>query len=240
MERKDTLWQGGPCFYYDTDLFAPTTDSFALAWFAAPRHGERVCDLGSGTGLLGTLLLARDASLTLECVEQSSAANALAARGFAENGWAARITLHCGDLRERAVLPHAGSIDYAVANPPYFPTGHGASAAGEARRTAREETTCTMAEICAAASRILRWGGRFALVHRPERLADLMCELRAHSLEPKRLRFLVSTPESVPSLVLLEARRGGKCGLSIEPPLVVGSAEWERVYFRDRHVSPLP
>ena len=59
MERKDFLRQGGPCFYFDTELFAPTTDSFALGWFAAPKRGERVCDLGSGTGLLGTLLLAR-------------------------------------------------------------------------------------------------------------------------------------------------------------------------------------
>ena len=54
MERKDFLRQGGPCFYFDTELFAPTTDSFALGWFAAPKRGERVCDLGSGTGLLGT------------------------------------------------------------------------------------------------------------------------------------------------------------------------------------------
>lgn len=238
MERRDTLWQGGPCFYYDTALFAPTTDSFALAWFAAPRRSERVCDLGSGTGLLGTLLLARDASLVLECVEQSAEANALASRGFAENGWAERVTLHGGDLRESAVLPRAGSVDYVVANPPYFPTGHGASAVGEARRAAREESTCSLSDVCAAAARVLRWGGRFALVYRPERLAELMCALCAHGLEPKRLRFLVSAPENAPSLVLLEARRGGKCGLTVEPPLVIGSAEWERVYFRDCRVNP--
>ena len=82
MERKDFLRQGGPCFYFDTELFAPTTDSFALGWFAAPKRGERVCDLGSGTGLLGTLLLAREPSLTLFCVEQNATANALAEKGF--------------------------------------------------------------------------------------------------------------------------------------------------------------
>lgn len=82
MERKDFLRQGGPCFYFDTELFAPTTDSFALGWFAAPKRGERVCDLGSGTGLLGTLLLAREPSLTLFCVEQNAAANALAGKGL--------------------------------------------------------------------------------------------------------------------------------------------------------------
>ena len=134
MERKDFLRQGGPCFYFDTELFAPTTDSFALGWFAAPKRGERVCDLGSGTGLLGTLLLAREPSLTLFCVEQNAAANALAEKGFAENGWAERVTLRTGDLRENAALPAAGSMDYALSNPPYFPAG---SRAGRGRLHAR-------------------------------------------------------------------------------------------------------
>ena len=148
MERKDFLRQ---------ELFAPTTDSFALGWFAAPKRGERVCDLGSGTGLLGTLLLAREPSLTLFCVEQNAAANALAEKGFAENGWAERVTLRTGDLRENAALPAAGSMDYVVSNPPYFPAGSGASAAGEVRQAAREEVGCTLADVCAAAARVLRW-----------------------------------------------------------------------------------
>jgi len=232
VERKDLLRQGGPCFYFDTDLFAPTTDSFALGYFATPRRGERVCDLGSGTGLLGTLLLAREPSLTLFCVEQNAAANALAEKSFAENNWTERATLRTGDLRDTAALPAAGSMDYAVSNPPYFSVGSGASAAGDARQTAREETNCTLADVCAAAARILRWGGRFALVHRPERLTDLLCTLRAHGLEPKRLRFVVPAAESAPSLVLTEARRGGKSGLTVEPPLIIGSPEWDKVYFR--------
>lgn len=231
MERKDRLWPLGPCFYYDTDLFSPTTDSFALGYFASPKRGERVLDLGSGTGLLGILLLAREPSLILECVEQSAAATALAERSLRENGWAERVTLRCGDLRDAACLPAAGSMDYVLSNPPYFPTGSGASADG-ARRSAREETDCTLDDVCAAASRSLRWGGRFALVHRPERLTDLLCTLRGHGLEPKRLRFVVSAPERAPSLVLAEARRGGRSGLTIESPLVIGSAEWEKVYFR--------
>lgn len=234
MERQERLWQGGPCFSYDIDLFPPTTDSFALAWFARVRRGERVADLGSGTGLLGILLLAREPTLTLTCVEQSAAATALAEKNFRENGWAERASLRCGDLRAADVLPPAGSMDCVLSNPPYFPVGSGASAANAARQTAREECSCTLPELCAAAARVLRWGGRFALVHRPERLVDLLCALRESGMEPKRLRFLVSAPESAPSLALIEARRGGKSGLVIEPPLVVGSAEWDEVYFRSR------
>ena len=238
MERKDFLRQGGPCFYFDTELFAPTTDSFALGWFAAPKRGERVCDLGSGTGLLGTLLLAREPSLTLFCVEQNAAANALAEKGFAENGWAERVTLRTGDLRENAALPAAGSMDYALSNPPYFPAGSGASAAGEARQAAREEVGCTLADVCAAAARVLRWGGRFALVHRPERLSDLFCTLRAHGLEPKRMRMVCHTAGAAPNLLLVEGRRGAKPGMRIEPALILREAdgseteEIRRIYHR--------
>ncbi len=233
MEKKDRLWPNGPCFYYDTGLFPPGTDSFVLACFARPAHGDTVCDLGSGTGLLGTLLLARDDTLTLENVELSAPAMALARKTFAENGWTDRAAFHEGDLRDVSVLPRVGSVDYVISNPPYFPSGSGASARGEARRMAREESGCTLADVCAAARRVLRWGGRFALVHRAERLTDVLCALREHGIEPKRLRFLVKSPDAAPSLLFVEGKRGGKSGLVIEPPLLPGSPEWARVYFRE-------
>ena len=232
MERRDELWQNGPGFYYDTDLFPPGTDSFALAYFARPARGDRVCDLGSGTGLLGTLLLAREDSLTIENVELSAPAAVLARRTFSENGWEGRAAFRTGDLRDASVLPSPGSVDYAISNPPYFPTGSGASAEGEARRNAREECTCTLEDVCAAAKRVLRYGGRFALVHRTERLTDVLCAMRESGIEPKRLRFLAKSAASAPSLLLVEGKRGGKSGLVIEPPLIPGSAEWDRVYFR--------
>ena len=99
MERKEILWDNGPIFHYDTALFPPGTDSFALGYFARPRRGEKVCDLGSGCGLLGTLLLAREPSLTLYNVEINPAAAAIAERNFTENGWAERVHHHIGDLR---------------------------------------------------------------------------------------------------------------------------------------------
>lgn len=226
MLRQDYFWDGGPCFFFDTGLFAPSTDSFALGYFAAPKNGDSVCDLGCGTGLLGALLMARNGTLTLHNVEVQEGAMALAERTFAANGWAAQW--YCGDLRD--VLPAAGTMDYAVCNPPYFKSGSGASAPDSSRQIAREEANCTLDDICAAAKRVLRWGGRFALVYRPERLVDLFYALRAHGMEPKRMRFVQSGV--VPSLVLVEARRGGKPGLTIEPSLVIGSEEWDKVYFR--------
>lgn len=134
MEKRDELWPNGPCFYYDTALFPPGTDSFCLAYFARPSRGDTVCDLGSGIGLLGTLLLARQESLFIENVEISAPAAALARKTFAENGWADRAAFHEGDLRDVSVLPKAGSVDYVISNPPYFPAGSGESAKGEARQ----------------------------------------------------------------------------------------------------------
>ena len=230
MVKQDFLWDGGPVFYYGAALFPPTTDSFALGYFTHTKRGGAVCDLGCGAGLLGTLLLAREPSLRLVNVEQNADALALAERTFAENGWDAAFRL--GDLRDAAVLPVAGSMDCCVCNPPYFRSGSGASADGAARRAAREEAQCTLADVCAAAARVLRWGGSFALVYRPERLVDLLTELRGHGMEPKRARFVVPAVDAAPSLALVEARRGGRPGLTVEPPLVVGGAEWDAVYFR--------
>ena len=121
MEKRDELWPRGPCFYYDTALFPPGTDSFCLAYFARPSRGDTVCDLGSGIGLLGTLLLAREESLFIENVELSTPAAALARKTFAENGWADRAAFHEGDLRDVSVLPKAGSVDYVISNPPLHP-----------------------------------------------------------------------------------------------------------------------
>ena len=156
MEKRDELWPRGPCFYYDTALFPPGTDSFCLAYFARPSRGDPVCDLGSGIGRLGTLLLARQESLFIENVELSAPAAVLARKTFAENGWADRAAFHEGDLRDVSVLPKAGSVDYVISNPPYFPAGSGESAKGEARQIAREETSCTLDDVCAAAQRVLR------------------------------------------------------------------------------------
>ena len=232
MIKEELLYPGGPCLFYDTALFPPGTDSFALGWFARAKSGEAVCDLGSGSGLLGTLLLARTPYLRHTNVELSPEASALAEKAFARNGWSGRVRFSVGDLRDAANLPPAGSVDLCVANPPYFKAGSGESSPLSSRRTAREEGSCTLADICTAAGRILRWGGRFSLVYRPERLPDLLCTLREHGLEAKRIRLLQSRPDAAPSLVLLEARRGGKPGLTWEAPFLIGSPEWEKVYFR--------
>ena len=237
MEHRELLSAGVVC-YWDDALFRPGTDSFLLGAFARPKRGSRVCDLGAGTGLLGLLLLAREPSLFIAAAEREPQALALARRGFCESGFSDLCAFYPGDLRDRACLPPAGSMDYVLSNPPYFPAGSGREPSGAHRRAARTEANCTLDDVCAAAGYLLRWGGRFALVHRAERLADVLCAMRARGMEPKRLRLVQETAVSPPILLLAEGVRGGKSGLSVQPPLLLRapdgseSAELRSIYFR--------
>ena len=242
MEHWESLCPGGYRFVYDDAHFRPGTDTFLLSSLPKLRPGLRVCDLGCGTGLLGLLLLQRQSSLQVTGVEILPQAVALAERTATENGLEDRLTFRLGDLRQ-PLLP-AGAFDLVVCNPPYYPAGSGALPMADARRSARSETACTLPELCRAAARLLRWGGSFCLVHKPERLGDLCCALRAAGLEAKRLRPACQTVGAPPSLLLLEARRGGKPGLSWEAPLVLRgpdgapTAEVHTIYFRQQEDMP--
>ena len=227
--KKEYLRPEGPFYEYDAALFPPTTDSFALGYFARPHKGDRVCDLGGGCGLLGLLLLAREPSLQLCSMEINADAHAVAGKNFAANDFA--VTCLCADLRDCSSLLPTGSMDYIVSNPPYFASGSGEAAKGT-RKGQRGEETCTLAELCVAAGYLLRYGGSFAVVHRVERLAALFAAMKGTAIEPKRLRFLHTDLSQSPTLALVEGRRGGHEGLIVEPPLLIGSSEWERVYFR--------
>ncbi|WP_312635291.1 methyltransferase [Oscillibacter sp.] len=238
MEQWDSLCPGGLRFCWDERAHKPGTDSFLLGSFPPLRPGLRVCDLGSGTGLLGLLLLQRQRELQITGVEIQPHAAVLSDMAAAENALGDRLRTLRGDLRQIRELLPAGSFDLCVSNPPYFSDGSGATAPIPSRRTARSETDCTLSDLCRAAAYLLRWGSAFCLVHRPERLCDLLCALRENGLEPKRLRMVESRPEAAPSLLLLEARRGGKPGLAIGPPLCLTdasgmpSAEYAAAYFR--------
>ena len=238
MEHWEELAPGGLRFVYDDALFRPGTDTFLLSSLPRLKPGLRVCDLGCGTGLLSLLLLQRQPQLSVTGVEILPEAAALAQKAAVENGLSDRLTVLRADLRELQSHLAAGSFDLVVSNPPYFAAGSGAGSPDHARRTARSEDSCTLEDVCSAAAQLLRWGGSFCLVHRPDRLTDLLCALRAAKIEPKRLRFVCKAEGCAPSLLLLEARRGGNPGLTIDAPLLlqtpdgIPSAEIDAIYFR--------
>ena len=183
-------------------------DALALGAFSSVKPGWRVCDLGTGSGALLLLLARRAEGLDLTGIDLHPPSAAIARENLDANGLAG--TVICGDLRT-APLP-AGGFDLAVSNPPYFPVGSGRSGG-----PARSEEHCTLDELCSAAGRLVKNGGRFALCHRPERLADVICSLRAHGLDPKRLKLAAHGPGRPPSLLMVEAVKQGGPGLTIEP-----------------------
>lgn len=192
-------------------VFPMGSDSQALGGFATVRRGERLCDLGCGSGVLGLYLLAREPSLQVTGLELNEAAAGLAEENFRANGLDARVVR--GDLRRARELFPAGYFDLAASNPPYFSVGSGYSGGA-----ARMEETCTLEDVCAAAQWLVKNGGRFSMVHRPERLADLFQALRAHDFEPKRLQF-IQAENRPPSAVLIEAYKQGRPGLNVLPTL---------------------
>ena len=204
-----------------TDAFTFGTDALLLAAFAEVKPRERVCDLGTGCGILPLLLSRTDLAPTVDAVELQPEAAALARHNVEDNGLTDRITVYEQDWR--ALTLPSGAYDRVLCNPPYFPENGGKPSPDPARRLARCEQGDTLRTVAAAAARLLKNGGHFLLCHRPERLADVICVLREAGLEPKRLQ-LVHTREPLPPFLLLcDAVRGGKPSLRVLPPLILES-----------------
>ena len=218
------LWEGGPRLKQQTGVFPMGTDSILLANFARPAPRDRVLDLGTGTGILPLLLAFDRPSLTATAVELDPAACDLARENMELNGLSQRVSVLSGDLRHHRELIPTGRFDLTVSNPPYFPVGSG-QGASNGLVYARGDGTCTLDDLCRAAAWATRWGGRFCLVFRPDRLTDLLCALREHGLEPKRLRPVHHHASAPVNLVLVEARRGGNSGLLWEPDLYLYNAD---------------
>lgn len=203
------------------------TDAFLLSAFApAAGKGKRIAaDLGSGTGIIPLLLLAKNKYQTVHAVELQPAFAELVGRNAAVNGFSDRLIPHSSDIRELSVNQLDGEMDAVFANPPYRKAGSGMSNTEDALRIARHEENGGIEDFCLAAARILKFGGKFFCVFRPDRLADLFCALRHAELEPKRMVLVHADEASEPSIVLMEARYKGAAELRVLPPLFLHTAD---------------
>lgn len=202
--------------------FPLSTDSMLLHAFARLPKNARVLDLGSGCGTLGILLCARDTTCHVTGIELDRTAHKAALENICRNALQSRMISICADLRAIPEQLQPGSFDCCISNPPYF-TGGPASSTPLARR----DDCCSTAELFAAAAKMLKYGGDFVLVHKPERLAQLISCAVSHSLEPKRLCTVRHKPSGPVSLILLSCRKGGKTGLT-----------WEEICLADAQGNP--
>lgn len=191
--------------------FPLSTDSIALSGFVKLPRGAKVLDLGAGCGTLGLLLCASDPGCSVTGIEIDETAHSMALHNITANGLDTRLTSICADLQTVPAFLAPGSFDCCVSNPPYFSANQ-----KSANSSARHELSCTLDALFAAASWAARYGGDFFLVHKPERLAELCVYAAKNKLEPKRLQLLRHKTGDPISLVLLQCRKGGKPGLTIE------------------------
>ena len=225
-ERVEPL--GGGVNILVNDMYHFSTDTILLADFAKPRKGSAAVDLGTGCGTIPLLWSRNDKSSRITAVEIQREACGLLRRSVELNKLS-NIEVVNADLRELA-LPK-GCFDLVVCNPPYKESGTGIKNPDSEKLLARHEESCTFDDVCEAARSLLQFGGRFAVCLRPDRLTDALESMRAHDIEPKRLRFVQQRQGKAPKLFLLEGRRGGKRGgLIVESALFIESDEMLAIY----------
>ena len=219
----DTLLGGRVTLLQPARGFRASLDPVLLSAFVAPPFG-RFLDIGCGTGALSFLLLARDAAATGVAVELQRALVALAEQGRARNALGARLDLRAGDVRKLAPGLGAGRYDLVITNPPFRPLAGSKVSPDESRALANHEVALTLGDWADVAARVARPGGRVAAIYPAERALELGAALRARDLAPVRLRFVHPYADRPASRVLVEAERGGRAPLVVEPPLVVHDA----------------
>ena len=219
-ERLDDL-QNGYMLIQNPEHFCFGIDAVLLAWFAKVKPGEKVLDMGTGTGIVPILLKARYPQGRYTGLEIQEDSASMARRSVAYNGLEEDIRIVTGDIKEAASTFGGASFEVVTTNPPYRIGSHGLTGENRAKTIARHETLCSLEDVIAQASRLLNEHGRFYMVHRPFRLAEIFHVMIQYKIEPKRMRLVHPYVEKEPNLVLIEGSRGGKSRITVEKPLIV-------------------
>ena len=209
--------------------FPLSTDSMVLAHFITLPKNASILDLGSGCGTLGLLLCAKDESCRVTGVELTENAHAAALENICANGLGTRLESICADLRSIDTRITPGSFSLCVSNPPYFSGGPASRTAPLARR----EDCCTPEDLFRTAARAIKYGGDFFLVHKPEKLAQLIACGASNGLEAKHLRLIRHREGGPITFILLQFRKGGKPGLQLDEFSLFDSHDAPTAYYRE-------
>lgn len=196
-------------------------DAVLLSGFARVKEGETAIDLGTGTGIIPILLEAKTEGNHFTGLEIQEEVAEMAARSVALNGLEERVSIIRGDIKEASQLFGKASFDVVTSNPPYMNDQHGLKNPQEMKAISRHEVLCTLDDVCREAAALLKPGGRFYMVHRPHRLAEIISALKQYKLEPKRMKLVHPFMDKDANMVLIEAVRGGKSMMKVEAPIIV-------------------
>ena len=220
-ERLDDLQRNGLKIIQKTDGFCFGMDAVLLSGFASVKPGERALDLGTGTGIIPLLLSAKTKGDHFTGLEIQTEIMKMAQRSVALNGLEKKIDIKQGDIKEASRIFGAASFDVVTSNPPYMNDAHGLKNPGDVKAISRHEVLCTLEDVVREGTKALKPGGRFYMVHRPHRLAEIITVMRQYKLEPKRMKFVHPFADKDANMVLIEAVRGGGAWLKLEPPVNV-------------------
>ena len=220
-ERLDDLNIKGYQIIQDPGRFCFGMDAVLLSGFAHIKKGEKVLDLGTGTGIIPILLEAKTQGKHFTGLEIQPESADMAERSVQYNHLEEKISIVTGDIKDASSIFGASSFDVITTNPPYMIAEHGLRNEADAKTIARHETLCTLDDVLKQSARILKQNGRFYMVHRPFRLAEIFSKMVIYGIEPKRMQLVYPSINKKPNMVLIEGYRGGKSRITIEKPLIV-------------------
>lgn len=224
-ERLDELHRNGYYIIQDPGRFCFGMDAVLLSGFAHVKKNETVLDLGTGTGIIPILLEAKTEGSHFTGLEIQPESADMAARSVQYNHLEEKVSIVEGDIKDASKIFGASSFDVITTNPPYMIGQHGLQNEADAKAIARHEVCCTLDDILRESARILKPGGRFYMVHRPFRLAEIFSKMVKYRIEPKRMQLVYPYVDKEPNMVLIEGLRSGKSRLTVEKPLIVYQSE---------------
>ena len=220
-ERIDELQRNGYGIIQDPARFCFGMDAVLLSGFATAKKGERVLDLGTGTGIIPILMEAKTCGESFTGLEIQEESADMARRSVSYNHLEEKVKIVTGDIKDASKLFGASSFHVITTNPPYMIGTHGENSPSQAKAIARHEVLCTLDDVLRESAKLLMPGGRFYMVHRPFRLAEILSKMVEYKIEPKRMRLVYPYIDKEPNMVLIEGLRGGKSRMTVEKPLIV-------------------
>lgn len=220
-ERLDDLQVNGYEIIQHPGKFCFGMDAVLLSNFARVKKGERVLDLGTGTGIIPILLTAKTEGENFVGLEIQEESADMARRSIFHNHLDGKVEIVTGDIKEAANIFGLASFDVITTNPPYMIGQHGIANESDTKAIARHEVLCTLDDILRESARILKPRGRFYMVHRPFRLAEILSKMVEVGIEPKRMRMVHPFIDKEPNMVLIEGMRGANSRMTVERPLIV-------------------
>jgi len=224
-ETLDDLQLKGIQVIQKKDAFRFGVDAVLLANFARVRKRAKIVDLCSGTGIIPFILAGKTYASDITGVELQEELVDMANRSAEYNKLQHKIKFICGDLKNIEIIKGIPKVDIVTVNPPYKLYNSGLINLNDKNAISRHEICCTLEDVIIACRILLKDSGRVYMVHRPDRLVDILCTMRKHRIEPKRIRLVHPSVNKAPNIVLIEGQRDGGTFLKWEKPLYVHSED---------------